>query len=163
VTADRGGAGAKPGPYDDEPEDTDELRQRLLVQIAQLEEQVAVLERIERHENYDKEAENETVEFVDTINRLGEVFDRLCIERHQMGQEEYGKFTFLGNDVVRMMIEELADTANYCRYQAVKLLLLQEALSAQLASSGLSDEKEEITIGIGAFKGVKDVGWGSKQ
>ncbi len=108
----------------------------------------------------DQEAESETIEFIESINRLSELFDTLCTERHIDGQGKYGKLTFLGNDVVRMMLEELADTANYCRYQAIKLMLLQEALELKLAGSDLvKDGEEEITVGLQSFKGVKDIGW----
>lgn len=138
----------------------EDLLAQLRVQAANLEREIAQLVAMAEHEEHDKTAENETIEFVNTINRLGLEFDKLCIERHEMGQQEYGKFTFLGNDVVRMMLEELADTANYCRYQSVKLLLLQHALERHIDSSGMVAEGEqEITIGVGAFKGVGDVGW----
>jgi hypothetical protein len=106
------------------------------------------------------EMDQQQKDFVDLVNNLGAAFDELCVTRHEMGQEEYGQFTFLGNDVVRMMLEELADTANYCRYQAVKLMLLQQALELQLAESPLTEEgQQQITVGIQAFKGTKDVGW----
>lgn len=109
---------------------------------------------------FEREAESEAIEFVNKLNELSQTFEDLCHERHVEGQEKYGKFTFLGNDVVRMMLEELADTANYCRYQAIKLLLIQEGLEKMLSETGLvEDGDEEITIGIQSFKGTKDVGW----
>jgi hypothetical protein len=91
------------------------------------------------------------------LNELGERFDHLCIERHKVGAEEYGELTFLGNDVMRMMLEELADTVNYCRMQSIKLLLLQEQLEDGLA--GLDTDEGQITLGIQAFKGVGEIGW----
>lgn len=112
----------------------------------------------------EEDVKSEVTEFVDKVNRLGTMFENLCVERHVEGQEKYGKYTFLGNDVTRMMLEELADTANYCRYQAVKLMLLQEALESQIAGSGLiADGEEEITLGVKAFRGTKDVGWSDKK
>jgi hypothetical protein len=109
-------------------------------------------------------AVREAIEFVGRIKELSEGFDTLCQERHEMGQAEYGRLTFLGNDVIRMMLEELADTANYCRYQAVKLMLIQDKLEEQLAETLVEPGQEEITIGIKAFKGTKDVGWqGNKR
>lgn len=109
---------------------------------------------------YDDQAVTETLQFVNKVNELSAVFDELCQARHDAGQQEYGKLTFLGNDVVRMMIEELADTANYCRYQSIKLLLLQEQLSEFVASSGLAaEDTNDVVIGMEAFRGVKDVGW----
>lgn len=110
-------------------------------------------------DQFDKDAEKEVIEFTGHLQELSERFDQLCQERHEMGQSEYGKLTFLKNDVVRMMIEELADTANYCRYQAVKLLLMQQLLEEELADTLLEEGQEEITIGVKAFRGVADVGW----
>lgn len=97
----------------------------------------------------DPRPENEA----DYINDLSEAFDKLCEERFRAGQEEYGKFTFLGNDVIRMMMEELADTANYCRMQFVKLMVLQEHIESMIEGTG------EVQIGAQAFKGVGEVGW----
>lgn len=91
------------------------------------------------------------------LQEYSEKFDKLCQERHEAGAAEYGQFTFLGNDVVRMMAEELADTANYCRMQFIKLMFLQDALEEKLAETGMPGE---INMG-GDFKGVGEVGWNS--
>jgi hypothetical protein len=96
------------------------------------------------------------------LNRLAVEFDKLCIERHEKGQEEYGVFTFLGNDVIRMMLEELADTTNYCRMQAIKLMLLQEALEGQLAENPQLVSETKIAMGWQAFKGTSEAGWVKK-
>jgi hypothetical protein len=93
----------------------------------------------------------------DVIEVYSASFDKLCQERHEGGLAEYGAFTFMGNDVVRMMMEELADTANYCRMQFIKLMMLQHALEEQTESLG--DEEQNITIGLESFRGTKDVGW----
>ncbi len=85
---------------------------------------------------------------IDEINQAVDDFNLLVQERHTAGQIEYGTFTFLGNDVVRMMLEELADTVNYATMQGIKLLILQKRLEA-----------DQIPLGIKAFKGTKDVGW----
>lgn len=101
------------------------------------------------------------------FEELSEQFDKLCQERHDAGAKEYGVFTFLENDVVRMMAEELADTANYCRMQFIKLMLLQNMLEGELAeklgegTEGVYDA--DIAIGIKSFKGTRDVGWGEKR
>lgn len=115
-------------------------------------------ERVEGSLPEEEEAVSEAQEFVGRIQELSEAFDALCSERHTAGQEEYGKLTFLENDVTRMMIEELADTANYCRYQAIKLMLLQDFLE-QKVTEEFGDGTEEITLGVKAFKGVSEVGW----
>lgn len=98
------------------------------------------------------------------LNDAAAAFDKLCQERHAVGQERYGELTFLENDVLRMMLEELADTVNYCRMQAVKLMLLQDKLEADLADK-LDVQKvdniegAEITMGFQKLKGTKPVGW----
>lgn len=92
------------------------------------------------------------------IAEYSTAFDILCQERHEAGAREYGAFTFVGNDVIRMMMEELADTSNYCRMQFIKLMMLQHILEAQ--REGLGDVTEgNITIGLGSFKGVGETGW----
>ena len=92
------------------------------------------------------------------LNDAAQQFDELCIERHEVGLKEYGALTFLGNDVVRMMLEELADTANYCRMQGVKLMILQQRLeSGELGQ--LSNKEGNIELGFQAFQGTKDAGW----
>jgi hypothetical protein len=91
----------------------------------------------------------------DFFNSLSLQFDKLCEERHAAGQKEYGEFTFLGNDVIAMMLEELADTANYCRYQYIKLMMLQSMLVEKIG-----DQPQAVqNFGIGSFKGAGDVGW----
>lgn len=97
------------------------------------------------------------MEIDELVSMYSESFDKLCQERHAAGQQEYGQFTFLGNDVVRMMMEELADTSNYCRMQFIKLMLLQEALEGKLSEE--TTDGESITIGVKSFKGTRDIGW----
>lgn len=108
----------------------------------------------------EKKAQKEAAALSDYLNAKAEQFESLCRERHEAGEKEYGSLTFLGNDVVRMMLEELADTANYCRMQAIKLLMLQEHLEAELATNdGLIQGTD---LGFNSFQGVKDIGWGKK-
>lgn len=103
--------------------------------------------------------EREAYEVAGYLNRKGQEFDQLCVTRHTMGAEEYGATTFLGNDVVRMMLEELADISNYCRMQAVKLLILQERLELEMDKKGfVSEDKQNVELGFQAFKGTKE-GW----
>jgi hypothetical protein len=84
-------------------------------------------------------------------------FNELRLNRHHKGQQEYGTFTFLGNDVIRMMLEELADVANYVEYQAAKLLMLQIALEQDGRVKAWAQDGD-IKIGIEAFRGTKE-GW----
>lgn len=102
--------------------------------------------------------ENSNVEFAQLLEEFSRNFDDLCQKRHEAGVAEYGQFTFMGNDVIRMMMEELADTTNYCRMQFIKLMFLQTALEDDLTNSGKVDENDNITIGVQSFKGAKR-GW----
>lgn len=103
-------------------------------------------------------SDEQAQEAAEYMNELSMRFTHLMAERHQAGQEEYGAFTFLGNDILRMMLEELADVANYCRLQAVKLMILQDTLEEQLGDF-VPEGKHDIEMGFQAFKGTKDVGW----
>lgn len=105
----------------------------------------------------DTEKVDNTEEIEALVVKYSEAYDKLCQERHIAGQKEYGVFTFLGNDVIRMMAEELADTSNYCRMQYIKLMLLNDLLTTDLADK--VDGEGEITMGFEAFKGVGEVGW----
>lgn len=108
-------------------------------------------------------SDEEVGDIAEAVLTASAQFDQLCQDRHDEGEEKYGSLTWMGNDVVRMMIEELADTTNYCRYQAIKLMLMQQVLEVELSDKlNLSEEEQQITIGIQAFKGVKDVGWQKK-
>ena len=103
---------------------------------------------------------SEGTELAEVMEIWSASFDKLTQERHEAGAKEYGTFTFLGNDVVRMMAEELADTANYCRMQFIKLMILNEAFLADPRIKDLADgSEEEITIGIKSFKGAGTIGW----
>lgn len=95
-------------------------------------------------------------ELQDYLNDKAKAFDKLCVERHEEGATRYGSTTFLENDVVRMMLEELADTTNYCRMQAIKLMVLQDRLEAQLEEQSMVEGDQ---LGFKSFKGTKDVGW----
>jgi hypothetical protein len=104
-------------------------------------------------------SEEEAQEVAEYLNELSLRFTHLMAERHAAGAEEYGALSFLGNDVLRMMLEELADTANYCRMQAVKLMMLQDTFEQEMTEKGIVTEGTDIEIGFAAFKGTKDVGW----
>jgi hypothetical protein len=60
------------------------------------------------------------------MQAFAEEFDRLCIERHEMGAKQYGPVAFLKNNMVEFMAEELADLCNYAKYTYIKLRLFQE-------------------------------------
>jgi hypothetical protein len=104
------------------------------------------------------EPEEEVKQLTTLMQEYSDTFDQLCQKRHVDGAAEYGQFTFIGNDVVRMMAEELADTANYCRMQFIKLMMLQDMLVDQLGDKPFNTPTGEVTIGSQSFKGTKK-GW----
>lgn len=72
-------------------------------------------------------------------------FDLLTQARHETGYEEYGDLKFLDNELFGMIYEELADAANYLRYQFIKLRLVEEQVNAG-----------GIDLTPGAFEAVRD-------
>lgn len=91
------------------------------------------------------------------LRKYSEAFDNLTMERHKAGAEEYGYLSFLENDVVRMMAEELADTANYCRMQFIKLMIMNDFILETVKEH--ADEDGNITLGVKAFRGAGGAGW----
>jgi hypothetical protein len=102
-----------------------------------------------------EEAQAAAAAQLSVFQEYSDAFDTLTQERHLAGQKEYGTLTFLENDVIRMMAEELADTANYCRYQFIKLMMLQAILEEELEGRPIDD----MAAKFNEWKGVGDVGW----
>jgi hypothetical protein len=93
------------------------------------------------------------------LNDAAAQFDQLCVDRHEVDMRENGALAFLSEDVVKSMLEELADTTNFCRQQGIKLMILQSRLEQQLGAEHVATESGEIELGFQAFKGTKDTGW----
>jgi len=81
------------------------------------------------------------------IALAAQAFEDLCAARHAIGVQEYGQYTFLGNDTLRMAVEEVADLRNYATMTGIKLILIMSAL------------EDTDTLLSEPFKGTKD-GWG---
>ena len=94
-------------------------------------------------------------EFGAYLDTLYDRFAELRRQRHLTGQTEYGEFTFLENDMIRMMLEELADAMNYMEMHAVKLMMLHE----QMEQTTFAEHPTGVEIVFQSFKGTKDVGW----
>lgn len=96
------------------------------------------------------EEELEKHEFEDYLNDKAHQFNDLCQERHE------NEIDFLEGDVLQNLLNTLADTSNYCRKQAVKLLILQDNLSDQLGTNLGKKTGDDIQIGAQSFrKGMK--------
>jgi hypothetical protein len=63
--------------------------------------------------------------------QFSDEFSALCFARHEVGAEEYGDMAFMDNDMFAFVYEELADAANYLRYQFMKLRIVEETLRAR--------------------------------
>ena len=89
-------------------------------------------------------------------------FDLLTQARHDQGSEEYGELGFLDHDMYGMIYEELADAANYLRFQFIKLRILEEQ---QIASgidltSGTFEQvrvENELSDGTPSFSPSEEV------
>jgi len=88
------------------------------------------------------------------MSEFAREFDEKCIERHEFGQEKYGPFSFLGKDMIQEALLECLDTANYMRYQYIKLRMVQLYLAQDPRLAGLADSEGNITIGAESFKGA---------
>jgi hypothetical protein len=86
------------------------------------------------------------------IQKLSDEFDNFCEDRHTKGADKYGPFKFLGADVIQETLEEIADMANYARYQYIKLRMLQVRLSEDPRIIALANEEDEAVIGIESFR-----------
>lgn len=89
-------------------------------------------------------------------------FDLLTQARHDEGSEQYGELGFLDHDMYGMIYEELADAANYLRFQFIKLRLLEEQ---QIASGidltpGTFDavrNEDELSHGASSFSPSEEI------
>lgn len=86
-------------------------------------------------------------EIFPAIQLYSTAFDNLCQIRH----DKEKPFEFIGEDIITEFMEALADCANMCREQFIKLMFLQSVLTDQ--TKHLSEDGENIELGIAAFKG----------
>ena len=72
----------------------------------------------------DNEATEAAATFQDRVNEANVLFDRMCVQRHAVGQEKYGPVKFMDVNTLNEAMEEVVDIANYARYTFVKLYVL---------------------------------------
>jgi len=77
-------------------------------------------------------------EFLHELDLANDAFDQMCVERHEKGQEKYGKFKFLDVNTLEEALFEVADLANYARYTFVKLWVLNNYLDEYVKKPALS-------------------------
>jgi hypothetical protein len=77
-------------------------------------------------------------ELTDSIQKASELFDKMTVERHELGMEKYGPFKFLGANTVEEAMFELVDLSNYARYTFIKLALMNDQLDSELADRGIN-------------------------
>jgi hypothetical protein len=82
-----------------------------------------------------------------------ELFNRMCQQRHEMGEETYGHDTFMNNNTIEMALEELVDFSNYARYTFVKMYVLGRKLDQYLIEQGLKDDN---TVSTGTMEDEED-------
>lgn len=81
------------------------------------------------------------------FEELSEKFFNLRQHRMQQASQE-DMLNFLGEDVIMSMMELLADIANYCDKQFIKLAILQTYLKGELDEKGVDSDN----IGLKAFQ-----------
>jgi hypothetical protein len=88
-------------------------------------------------------------DFAKLIEALNTEFNVATQVRHDMGSEKYGPVKFMEVDSLQEAYEELVDFANYARYTAIKVRLLQQYLAEQEVP-GI--DKVEGLLGKDSFK-----------
>ena len=78
---------------------------------------------------------SEAQALVQQVQQASDEFLILVEQRHTDGAAEYGAYTYLKNDTIKMALEELADLMNYTQYTAIRLILLGKRLEADLQST----------------------------
>lgn len=94
----------------------------------------------------------DSVDPTELINQFSMAFDTETLERHELGQQKYGAFSFLEKDMLQEAIYEVLDMANYARYQYIKLRMLQLYLANDPSLAKFVDDQGEIVIGTDSFK-----------
>lgn len=94
----------------------------------------------------------EILEPTDLMNDLSQEFDARTLERHEVGQKKYGEFSFLEKDMFEEAILECLDTANYMRYQYIKLRMIQMALASDPRLTELADADGNVIIDLSSFQ-----------
>ena len=97
---------------------------------------------------------NDGTELQARLEQLFEEFEHRRMERMEVGAQEYGRTTFMENDVFAMIYEEFLDIANYAAMLYAKLRILEETLASSLDTpdtpSGDSSG-EQLSLGFGSF------------
>jgi hypothetical protein len=107
------------------PFEMDEATRAVLTKrLAELQEEVKAAQAAQAQQGPNVSVDTTTLTFL--VQELSDEFDTVCQERHLKGQEKYGVGKFLEVDSIEMMLEEIADAANYARYTFIKLRLIQE-------------------------------------
>jgi hypothetical protein len=100
----------------------------------------------------DENQDEGTQEFLNLLDQLSTEYDIRTHERHEMGEEKYGAFKWLGVDTLEEAMQEVLDLGNYARYTYMKLALLKLALQEEVDLDKFRNEKGEVSIGVGSFK-----------
>jgi hypothetical protein len=90
--------------------------------------------------------------------QLSDKFFALRQQRMHLIDED-ATLDFLGEDVIAQMMNSLADLANMCDMQFIKLALLQDYLTSDLEKKEVADGSN---IGLESFKKSSDV-WKDNQ
>jgi hypothetical protein len=89
---------------------------------------------------------SETV--TEAVEKYSHEFDRMCQDRHTLGEQKYGPGKFLSANTVEEAMFEVVDLANYARYTFIRLMLMNDFLAEKFG------EDEIRELGPAGFKTV---------
>lgn len=93
--------------------------------------------------------EGKDQDYTNTVQELSDYYDKMCQERHTVGQQKYGELTFLQNNTLEMALEELADMGNYIRYAFIRVSILMMQLEELSQQQGFTSTKKSWNREIG--------------
>jgi len=83
----------------------------------------------------DHEAAEAVKTFQELVDEASALFDRMCVERHMMGEVKYGPIKFMEVNTLVEAGEEVVDLANYARYTFIRLFIINKQIQG-LVSEG---------------------------
>jgi hypothetical protein len=79
-------------------------------------------------ENPNTVSSDEEVALRHAVAEASKLFDEMCKDRHEYGQQKYSEFSYVEAPTLQMALEEIADLSNYARYTFIKVWLIRGAI-----------------------------------
>jgi hypothetical protein len=85
-------------------------------------------------------------EFKQLLAKADADFVQACVDRMELGEQQYGPFKFMEADTLQEAMDEVIDLVNYGRMTYIKLSLLQANLQKMLAGKPEVDDKGFVSM-----------------